>query len=199
MPAPFLPTGRGRLFIVSAPSGAGKTTLCRRLRQRMPTLGYSVSYTTRPPRSGEREGVDYHFIDRPAFEAGIAAGRWAEWARVHDHFYGTSAAALEKALAAGQDVLLDIDVQGARQLKQRFADSVTVFVAPPSLAELERRLRGRKTDSESSIRRRMTNAEAELAAAGDYDHRIVNDRLAPTVERLVRLVGDHRSGSESRK
>ena len=193
MPDIRQPARRGRLFILSAPSGAGKSTLCRELRRRMPELGYSVSFTTRPPRPGEREGVDYHFIDRDTFQAGIEAGRWAEWAEVHGHCYGTSAAVVEAALAAGRDLLLDIDVQGARQLRRRFPESVTIFIEPPSLDELARRLRARGTDAEAVIARRLANAEAELDQRHTYRYRVVNDRLEAAAARLAALVEAERA------
>ncbi len=180
-------THRGRLFILSAPSGAGKTTLRRALLERLPDLAYSVSYTTRPPRAGEVEGRDYRFLSRPEFEEGIRRGRWAEWACVHGHYYGTSAEDLCRALAAGKDVLLDIDVQGAASLLRRFPESVTVFIEPPSLEELERRLRSRGTDPPEAIALRLRNAVREMAARERYRYVIVNDRLADAVEELVRI------------
>ena len=182
------PNVPGRLFIVSAPSGAGKTTLCRALRQRIPNLGYSVSTTTRPPRPGEREGIDYFFTDRKTFEAGIHEGRWAEWARVHDHYYGTSAAYLDQALAKGLDVLLDIDVQGAEQLVSQYPDSVTIFIEPPSMAVLAERLAARGTDSPEVVARRLKNAEGEMARRGMYRHRIVNDHLDEAIAALAAIV-----------
>ncbi|MEJ5360392.1 MAG: guanylate kinase [Desulfobacterales bacterium] len=179
---------RGRLFILSAPSGAGKTTLRRALLERLPDLAYSVSYTTRPPRATEVEGRDYHFVSREEFQEGIRRGRWAEWACVHGHYYGTSAEDLARELAAGKDVLLDIDVQGAACLVRRFPDSVTVFIEPPSLEELERRLRSRGTDSPEAIALRMRNAVREMAARERYRHVVVNDRLADAVDELVRIL-----------
>ena len=187
--------GNGRLFIVSAPSGAGKTTLCRALREQVPTLGYSISYTTRAPRPGEQNGVDYHFVDRAVFEDGIRQGRWAEWARVHDHFYATAADFIDQALAGGQDLLLDIDVQGAEQLLQRYPDSVTIFIEPPSMAELARRLADRGLDSAATMAKRLRNAEQEMAQGWRYRHRIVNDRLDAAIEALVALVRGHDQGS----
>jgi guanylate kinase len=182
------PTVPGHLFIVSAPSGAGKTTLCRALRQRIPNLRYSVSTTTRPPRPGEREGIDYFFTDQKTFEAGIREGRWAEWARVHDHYYGTSAAFLDQALAEGLDVLLDIDVQGAEQLVRQYPDSVTIFIEPPSMAVLAQRLAARGTDSPETVVRRLQNAEGEMARRGMYRYRIVNDRLDEAIAALAAIV-----------
>lgn len=183
----------GKLIIVSAPSGGGKTTLCHALRRRMPDLGYSVSFTTRPPRPGEQDGVDYHFIDVDEFEKGIAAKRWAEWAVVHGNLYGTSAAYLQRALADGQDILLDIDTEGTRQLLTHFPDSLTIFIEPPSMKVLARRLADRGTDDPETVARRLRDAEKEMAQRGMYRHRIVNGRLEATVEALTALVAKERA------
>ncbi|MDD2605152.1 MAG: guanylate kinase, partial [Desulfobacteraceae bacterium] len=153
----------GKLIIVSAPSGGGKTTLCRALRRRMPDLGYSVSFTTRPPRPGEQDGVDYHFIDVEEFEKGIAEKRWAEWAVVHGNLYGTSAEYLQRALADGEDILLDIDTEGTRQLLAHFPDSLTIFIEPPSMKVLAQRLADRGTDEPEVVARRLRDAEKEMA------------------------------------
>jgi guanylate kinase len=181
-------TRPGRLVIVSAPSGGGKTTLCRLLRARIPDLGYSVSFTTRAPRPGERNGVDYHFVDRDSFQRGIAEGRWAEWAVVYGNYYGTAADYLQEALAAGRDVLLDIDVQGTRQLLERFPDSLTVFIEPPSMAVLAERLVARGADDAQTIARRLRDAEQEMAQRGLYRHRIVNDRIEAAIAALLAVV-----------
>lgn len=187
------PTAGSHLFILSAPSGTGKTTLGNALRTRMPDLAYSVSYTTRAPRTGERPGVDYHFIPIEAFEARIRENRWAEWARVHDHYYGTSADDLRQLLDAGRDVLLDIDVQGAAQIAARFPECVTVFIMPPSMDALRQRLLARGTDSAASMEKRLKNAEAEIAARHRYHHVLVNDDLAKATAELVALVEGYRS------
>lgn len=183
----------GHLFIVSAPSGAGKTTLCRALMQRLPDLWYSVSYTTRSPRIGERDGVDYHFISAPEFTAGRQKGRWAEWACVHGNYYGTSAVVLQQGLDAGKDILLDIDVQGMRQIVKRFPESVTIFVMPPSLETLRQRLAHRDTDSKQQIEQRMENAKREMGEKKRYRHVIVNDDLPRAIETIVDLVQGYRS------
>lgn len=185
---------RGHRFIISAPSGTGKTTLCRALRRRFPEIRYSVSYTTRSPREGERAGVDYHFITRDEFEARLARGLWAEWARVHDNYYGTDAGFLEKIAAAGEDVLLDIDVQGAIQILKRFPDSVTVFIMPPSLAALKHRLTQRGTETPEVIERRVKNAVAEIAQKDLYRHVIVNDQLDEAISAFITLIGAYRKG-----
>ena len=185
-------TQPGRLFVVSAPSGAGKTTLCKAALARIPELRYSISYTTRRPRSGEQNHVAYHFIGREEFMRGIEAGRWAEWAKVHGNYYGTSAEFIRQQLASGNDILLDIDVQGAQQIRKRFADSVTIFIMPPSRHVLAERLRSRGADSREEIQRRMENAEAEMASRNLYRHVLVNDRLDTAVEDLVALIASYR-------
>jgi guanylate kinase len=191
-PEPHQPPAH--LFILSAPSGAGKSTLGSALRRRYPQLGYSVSYTTRPPREGEQNGVHYHFIDRETFEAGIAEGHWAEWARVHDNYYGTSAEILATYLAEGRSVLLDIDVQGADQIVARFPEAVTIFIMPPSVEVLRQRLVGRGTESPDVIATRLRNAEAEMAARHRYGHIIVNDDLGQASAELIHLIDGYLQG-----
>ena len=183
----------GLLFIISAPSGAGKSTLCRAVRERFADLVYSISYTTRPPRGGEQNGVDYHFIAKGEFEKGIASGRWAEWAEVHDHYYGTSAEFLDRELSVGRDILLDIDIQGTRQILQRYPDGVTIFILPPSLEVLKSRLHFRDTDSPEVIAVRLKNAQEEIAQKDFYRHIITNDRLAVAVAELITLIEKYRS------
>ena len=184
-----------KLFIISAPSGAGKTTLCKALLNRFPDLRYSVSSTTRPPRKGETHGRDYFFMDKETFERKLRRGLWAEWAKVHGNYYGTSDEFLSECLEKGFDVLLDIDVQGARQIKERYPDSVTVFVMPPSMEALRKRLESRATDSEEVIERRLRDAKKEIAQRDLYSHVIVNDRLDEAVARLIELVSEYRSES----
>ena len=178
----------GCLLILSAPSGTGKTTLCRIIKQRFPELVYSVSYTTRPPRSGEIDGVDYFFIDKAEFQKKITAGQWAEFAEVHGNYYGTSAVLLDHHLQKGDCILLDIDVAGTRQILQRYPDSMTIFIMPPSMPELRHRLERRGTDSPETIEKRLKNAESEIAAKGLYRHVIVNDRLEDAVKNLSSLI-----------
>jgi guanylate kinase len=171
---------RGLLVIVSSPSGAGKTTLCHRLMDEFPNLGFSVSYTTRRPRPNERDGVDYRFIDADTFVRMAEAGDFAEWAEVHGHRYGTPRAAVAEALEHGKDVLFDIDWQGGEQLKRKFAgDAVMIWVLPPTLEVLEERLRRRATDSAGDIARRLATAKQELRHYGLYDYLVVNDELEP--------------------
>jgi guanylate kinase len=184
---------RGLLFIISAPSGAGKTTLAEHLVQILPNLRMSRSYTSRPARANEHDGVDYHFISRERFEAMIRDGAFLEWADVFGNLYGTAAADTERLLADGQDVVLVIDVQGARQVKAHGVDHTAIFVMPPSLAILEDRLRGRSTDSEEQLQRRLTTARGEVSSFVDYDYVVVNDRLEPTVVRLQEIIAAERS------
>jgi guanylate kinase len=179
-----MPTGL--LVVVSSPSGAGKTTLSHKLLDEFkPHLMFSVSYTTRPARVGEREGVDYHFVDGATFQAMIDRGEFAEWAEVHAHRYGTPAWAVREALDRGRNVLFDIDWQGGRQLSQKFPEhTVLVFVLPPSMAELERRLRRRATDSPQAIEQRLKTARAELRHYDEYKYLVVNDDLNRAYDEL---------------
>ena len=179
---------RGLLFIVSAPSGAGKTTLVERLVDVTPRLKMSRSYTSRSPRPGEADGVDYNFVTRQAFEEMVAVGEFLEWADVFGNFYGTRRDDTEQLLAAGDDVVLVIDVQGARQVRERGAAAVTIFVLPPSAAVLEERLRGRSKDREEDIRRRLDTASSEVAAYADYDYLVMNDEVEHAVEQLRAIV-----------
>jgi guanylate kinase len=187
-PATGSPLDRGLLFIVSAPSGAGKTTLVERLVEQTPHLKMSRSYTSRPARDGETDGLDYNFVSRERFEAMIAAGELLEWAPLYGNLYGTGAADTEKLLSAGHDVVLVIDVQGARKVRARGVETSTVFVMPPSFAILEQRLRGRSKDSEAEIQRRLQVARNEVAAFAEYDFVVVNDELTAAVDRLRSIV-----------
>ena len=184
---------RGLLFVISAPSGTGKTTLVERLVQILPNLRMSRSYTSRPLRAGERDGVDYHFISRAAFEAMIDDDAFLEWADVFGNLYGTAAADVQHMLDGGQDVVLVIDVQGARQVRQRATDHTAVFVMPPSYQALERRLRGRSADSEAAMQQRLAAARAEAGCYVDYDYVVINDQLEPTVVRLQEIIATERS------
>jgi len=187
-------SGKGRLFILSAPSGAGKTTLCRALMGHFSDMLYSVSYTTREPRKDEKSGADYHFISKEDFAAKIKEGKWAEWAEVHGNFYGTSAEFLNEALASGSNVLLDIDVEGARQILKKYPDSITVFIMPPTPEILRMRIKSRGADSMEVIERRLKNAEKEMSRRGMYMHVIVNDSLQEAVAELVGIVEMYRKG-----
>jgi guanylate kinase len=180
--------GRGLLFIVSAPSGAGKTTLVERLVEQTPRLRMSRSYTSRAARAGETDGVDYNFVTRARFEAMIACGAFLEYADLFGNLYGTCAADTERLLDGGEDVVLVIDVQGARQLRERGIPATTVFVMPPSFDVLARRLRGRSKDTEAAIERRLEVARQEIAAFAEYDFVVVNDELTTAVDRLHGIV-----------
>ena len=188
-PPPGIPPARrGLLFIVSAPSGTGKTTLVERLVQVVPNLRMSRSYTSRPARPGESNGVDYNFISRDRFAAMVQANEFLEWADVFGHCYGTGVADSEGILAAGQDVVLVIDVQGARLVRTRGIETVGIFVLPPSAAVLEQRLRGRSKDSEEQIVNRLEVACREVGEFAQYEYVIVNDEVEPAVERLKAIV-----------
>jgi guanylate kinase len=188
-----LSTSPGHLFIISAPSGAGKSTLCRAMLDQFADLLYSISYTTRPPRRGEKDGVDYYFISRDMFEQGIARHQWAEWAEVHGNYYGTSADFLDKKLSAGHDILLDIDVQGARQILKRYPDGIAIFIKPPSLAVLKQRLENRGTDSPAVIAVRLDNAQKEMAQINIYRHIVINDRLSDATAEMTAIFENYRS------
>jgi len=172
------------LLIVSSPSGAGKTTLCSRLRDGFPDLHFSVSHTTRQPRRNEVDGREYHFVDPPRFEQMIRAGAFAEWARVHDHLYGTSLNEIEIARTTAKGILFDIDYQGARQIKAIVPEATLVFILPPSLAELERRLRARGTEDEATKLRRLANAKGEIEHYGLFDFIVVNNDVERASEEL---------------
>jgi guanylate kinase len=172
------PAPNGMLLVVSSPSGAGKTTLCNRLRREFPQLGFSVSYTTRAPRSGETDGVEYHFVDASTFQEMIAKDEFAEYAMVHGHMYGSAAEQVKRALDSGRHLLFDVDYQGGRQLRAKFPHEVVlVFILPPSIEALEQRLRSRATDSEEVIARRVRVAREELRHYAEYDYLVMNDDL----------------------
>jgi len=177
------------LLVLSAPSGCGKTTLLKQVMRDLPGLVFSVSHTTRQPRPGETDGVQYHFVGADVFAAirNRQPSGFLEWAEVHGNMYGTSVDEVERHQRAGHDVILDIDVQGAAQVRQR-VEPVSIFIAPPSLAELERRLRGRGTESEATMALRLNNARKELACSGPYDYLIVNDQLDQAVESLRGII-----------
>lgn len=176
------------LMVVSAPSGAGKTSLCREVVARVPDLVHSVSYTTRPPRRDEQEGVDYHFVSYKEFHQMAAAGEFAEWAEVHGNFYGTSIKLLQDYWAQKKDVILDIDVQGAIKLRARFPEAAFVFVVTPQFRQLEERLRARRTEPEEILQGRLKKAQEEIRYYRDYDYLIVNDEFEQAVEDLEAII-----------
>ena len=180
------------LLIVSSPSGAGKTTLCNMLRAEMTDLRFSVSHTTRRPRPGEVDGREYHFVPDDLFDRMVADGVFLEWAQVHGHHYGTSRSEIERARAECRGIIFDIDFQGARQIRARLPDAVTVFILPPTLEELERRLRGRGTEDEATVQRRLANAKREIAHYGLFDYVVCNDQLDRAYERLKSIVAAER-------
>jgi guanylate kinase len=184
---------RGTLFVVSAPSGAGKTTLCREMRERLHDLAYSVSVTTRAPRPGEIDGSDFRFVSEPDFRAMLDRGELAEWATVHTNLYGTPAAPMEAALRDGRDVLLDIDTQGAAQLRARYPEAVLIFIVAPSMAELEQRLRERRSDPEREIAGRLERARHEVTLWRRYDYLIVNRDVKEAMEQLASIIQAERS------
>ena len=187
-------THRAGLFVVSAPSGAGKTTLCTRMLAMFPELSYSISHTTRAPRGSEQDGVDYFFITPGAFQERIKRDEWAEWAKVHDNYYGTSRAFITEQLEKGNPLLLDIDVQGARQIRKSYPRAVTIFINAPSMAVLEDRLRKRGTDTDDVIARRLENAAREMADLPLYQHLIVNDNLDTAAREMAAIIEKFKGG-----
>lgn len=178
----------GNLFVVSAPSGAGKTTLCQKVREMLPDVRFSVSYTTRMPREGEINDVHYSFVDEEEFRNMIREGEFVEWAQVHGNFYGTSRRRIEEIINSGFDVLLDIDVQGARKIKDKFPKSVLIFVLPPSMEALKERLYRRMTESEEVVRMRLRNAVDEIKEFINYDYVIINNILDEAVKDLSSII-----------
>jgi guanylate kinase len=185
---------RGIPFVVSAPSGTGKTTVCRGLVEREAGIAFSVSHTTRPQRPSERAGRDYHFVSRPEFERMVRAGAFVEHAEYAGNLYGTSFDALDEPLRRGADLLLEVDVQGALQLRQRRSDARFVFLLPPSLEELERRLRGRNTDAPEVVERRLALVRRELEAVHAFDYAVVNEDVERTIAALREIVAAERAG-----
>ena len=187
MPNPSSP-GRGHLYVIAAPSGAGKTSLVRGLMQREPALRFSISYTTRARRPNELHGRDYFFVTQDEFAAMVARGEFLEHARVFDNSYGTALAQVQASLDAGQDLVLEIDWQGAQQVRAALPECVTVFVLPPSRAELERRLRGRGTDAEDVIQRRLRDAASDMAHWAEFSYVVVNDDFERALGELQEIV-----------
>lgn len=186
---------RGILFVIAAPSGAGKTTLIREIRTKFPDLVYSISCTTRAPRRGEIDGVHYYFLTRETFEEMIEQEKFLEWKEVHGNLYGTPIDRVQLALSQGKRMVLDIDVEGAKEVFEKIPEAVGIFVNAPDMATLEKRLRSRGTDSEDVIATRLRNARQEIASAGIFRHQIMNERLKQAVEDLARII---RTASEKR-
>ena len=184
---------KGRLFVITAPSGAGKTSLIDALVRDDPSLKLSISYTTRAPRPGEKNGVDYHFVDEPTFLAMRSRGDFLESAEVHGHRYGTSKRVITEALAKGEDLILEIDWQGARQVRAVYPDCVGIFILPPSIEELERRMRARGQDSDEVMRRRLENARGEMDHAGEFDYAIINKDFDTARRKLAEVIRAERA------
>ena len=180
---------RGGLWVIAAPSGAGKTSLVRKLLERDPKLRFSISYTTRQPRKSERNGRDYFFVDKPEFQKLVERGAFLEHAQVFDNWYGTSREHVDELRDAGRTVLLEIDWQGARQVRARARDAQTIFILPPNAAELERRLRARATDSEATMQRRLRDSLGDMKHWDEFDHLIVNDDFDAALARLAAVIG----------
>jgi guanylate kinase len=191
-------TRTGQLWVISAPSGAGKTSLVRKLLERDPTLKFSISYTTRKPRSSEIDGRDYFFVTEPTFREMARKDAFLEHAQVFDHWYGTGREHVAGLQSAGFTVVLEIDWQGARQVRERAPGSHSVFILPPSVAELERRLRGRKTDSEDVIARRLKDALGDMTHWDEFDHVVVNDDFDAALDRLEAVVSGRENGARTR-
>lgn len=183
---------RGDLFVISAPSGAGKSTVCHRVLKEMNGIAFSISHTTRTPRHGEINGRDYHFVSRKRFKEMINSNAFIEWAEVHGNLYGTSYTAIETLLDQGMDVLLDVDVQGKRNISRIFSKAVSIFILPPSMAELKKRLESRGTDDETTIGLRLRNAVLEMRQIDNYDFLIINDELNTAVEDMKAIIRSRR-------
>lgn len=174
--------------MISAPSGAGKTTVLKRIMRDLPKIRFSVSYTTRPPRPGEKEGVDYHFVSRDEFQQMIQTGAFAEWMEVHGNYYGTSRALLEECLTRDIDVILDIDTQGAEQIHSRYRDGVFIFILPPGIGDLKERLTRRGSESQEMIDLRLRNASKEIEKMKNYDYVVINEQIDEAVERIKAII-----------
>ena len=180
--------GSGLLYVVSGPSGAGKTTLCKELIKLIPDLSFSISYTTRPPRRNDKSVKDYFFVTPEIFEKMIDKGEFAEWAEIYGNLYGTTRSSIEKALDKGHDLIFDIDSQGAQQLKKKYPLAISIFLLPPSVAELERRLCNRKTDSQETIQKRINKARQEISQVEIYEYIVINSVLEETLHVLESII-----------
>jgi guanylate kinase len=195
MTSPDSPTRRGRLFVIAAPSGAGKTSLVRALMEREPSLRFSISYTTRPQRPTETHGRDYFFVSKDEFAAMVGRGEFLEHAQVFDNFYGTALGQVEASLAGGRDLILEIDWQGAQQIRRALPECRSIFILPPSRQELERRLRGRGTDAEDVIQRRLRDVATDMTHWSEFDYVVVNDDFVRALAELHAIVQDRGEAS----
>ena len=186
---------RGRLYILSGPAGVGNGTVLRRAFEKLENIAYSVSCTTRAPRHGEKVGVNYVFMDEPSFKKMVSEGRFLEWANVHGHLYGTRKDIVEETLRQGKDVLLEIDVQGASQVKGKMPEAVMIFIQPPSFEELVRRLQKRGTEGPEELKLRISNAKTEMSHADEYEHMIINDKIEKAADDFIEIVKKYREGS----
>ena len=184
------------MFVISAPSGGGKSTIAAAVRERVTDLAYSISHTTRGPRRGEEDGVDYHFVDQPTFSRMIDEGAFLEWARVYDALYGTASSGIRDLMASGRDILMDVDTQGGRNIKHRFPESVLIFLVPPSLDALEERLRKRGTDDEQVIHTRMEQAMDDIRNCAWYDYIVLNDELEKAIHETQSIIISERCLTE---
>ncbi len=185
------------LYVISAPSGTGKTTIRRRIEKIAPDIKYSISCTTRKPRPGEKDGVDYFFLDEDEFRRRISQGRFLEWANVFGNYYGTDRVYVEELVSQGYDVILDIDVKGASQVKARLSELITIFVLPPSMEELKKRLTKRRTESEEALEQRLKGAEKEIMLAPWFDYVVVNDILEEAVNNIISIIKSTRCRKEN--
>lgn len=181
----------GRLIVLSAPSGSGKTTIARAIMQKFPAIVFSVSATTRQQRSGEQHGKDYYFLSREEFERRVNGGHLVEWEEIYGDLYGTLKSEVDKALAAGSVMLFDVDVKGALSIKQHYAQALLIFIRPPSVESLEQRLTGRKTESASALSKRLERVPMELELGSRFDHQIVNDDLPHAIAQVEEIVAKH--------
>ena len=189
---------KGQIFVITAPSGTGKTTIINIVRRNMRGIGYAISHTTRVPREGEVDGYHYHFVDRAGFQEMIEAREFIEWAVVYDQLYGTSIASINRELSSGKDVLMDLDIQGAEDIKRRFPESLSIFIFPPSMEILKERLKGRSTDEKIDIDLRMRKAVEEIQRCGYYDFLIINDDLNEAVKEIEAIITAQRAHKKRR-
>ncbi len=183
---------KGLILVISAPAGAGKTTLCKRLLQAFPSFTYSVSFTTRPPRKNEIEGVDYYFVSRDEFEKMIEEGIFLEWEGVHGRFYGTSAKLIDRAIEGEKDVFLEVDVKGGKKIKERYPEAILIFILPPSWKELAKRLKGRATENDEKTKQRLIRAREEVKLLCFYDYFIINDDINKALQDLLTIINAER-------